>query len=79
MTHTAGVRRAADHINEYYDWMELDDEQLAHIAAIIDEETHVAEMLAFVEKVNAWDFDRTGYRISQAQEEAFALLKKVKG
>ena len=75
MTQTAGAIRAADQIrNGTNGGMSANT-----MADIIDEETHAAEMLAFVEKVAAWDWIGDDKGIEQAQTEAFALLKKVRG
>jgi len=86
MKHTDGAIRAAIIISNHRDW------GIAHgfpefVTKIIDEETHAAEMLAFIEKVAEWDYkvyrsNVTGFNvepIEQAQREAFALIKKVRG
>jgi hypothetical protein len=57
---------------------------LNEIEWIIERETHAADMLAFIEKVAAWDFakfgsDSTNESIYNAQHEAFELIKKVRG
>ena len=74
---TAGAIRAAkiieDGLNKYganfWGYMSW--------AEIINEETHAPEMLAFIEKVASSEYSRD--TIMEAQDEAFALIKKVRG
>jgi len=78
MTQTAGSIRAAEEIEKQ------GEHHLPQMVVIIDRYTHAAEMLAFIEKVAAWDFDGghwklEGEKIIKAQSEAFELIKKVKG
>jgi hypothetical protein len=69
MTQTAGAIRAALHINEFFDWMELNEAQLDTVAAIIESETHNSDMLAFIEWIAEWKLEGKG--------GIFALHKKV--
>lgn len=85
MTQTAGAIRAALHINEFFDWMELNEAQLDTVAAIIESETHNSDMLAFIEWIAEWKLEGKGgifalhKKVHQAQEKAFALIKKARG
>ncbi len=79
--------RAAEQIQKL-----LDDDIFSNtieIANIIDEETHVADMLAFIEEVAGCEFGLNVVRIGniienihsafqRMQKEAFELLKKVR-
>ena len=69
--HSAGAVRAAEHINKYFDWIKLKEFQTDIIAQIIENETHVAEMLAMIEKIVA------GEHIPRI--DAKELLEKVRG
>lgn len=74
-THSAGAVRAA---NKLFPDFEVVDE----ISKIIDRETHAAEMIAFIEKVAAWEFGSNSFNptaLLQVQAEAFILLKKARG
>jgi len=89
--HTAGdgVIRATAKIIE----MELQHSLTpGRVFDIIDNETHAAEMEAFIEKVAAWDFEGRhdtiridniisdmASVISDAQQEAHELLKELRG
>jgi len=74
--HTAGAVRAAIVITNHYD----NPIDLNNCARTIDRETHAAEMLTFIEKVAAWPYTAPqGTAIFMVQEEAFALIKKVRG
>jgi len=78
MKHTAEAIRAAEIISDYL----CIDGCNNNIVAIIEDETHAAEMLAFIEKVAAFDFEgnKNLYdKVIQAQSEAFELIKKVRG
>jgi hypothetical protein len=47
-----------------------------------DKATPIAEMIAFIERIAAWDFDgfsTTLHIIGKTQREAVTLLKKIKG
>ena len=50
------------------------------IEYIIEEKTHCSEMLTFIEKVAAWPYEpqHRAQSIFMVQEEAFALIKKVR-
>lgn len=78
-THSTGALRASYKLKQYgiCDPIIFND-----IARIIDRETHASEMLAFIEKVAAFSFEgnKNLYdKVTQAQAEAFRLLKKVRG
>ncbi len=79
--HTAGARRATNHINEYFDWMELSEHQKGEMDAIIDEETHAAEMEAFIEKVTTLPINEHWTTLRDAliavKREALELIEKV--
>ena len=76
MTQTAGAVRAA---NRYFD--EVNNLKISSVnakkwlAEIIDEETHAAEMEAFIEKVAKGKF----HFAIDALHEAYELLQKVRG
>jgi len=93
--HSKGAIRAAEIIYDGETDIYRNDADYAEIvklAKIIDEETKAAEMLAFIEKIAAWDFEGRhdtiridniisdmASVISDAQQAAFALIKKVRG
>ena len=78
MTHSPGAVRAAEKITAE---MKQPKVLVDWLLNIIYEETHLPELIAFIEKVAAWDFDIDFINgsIEQAQNEAFALIKKVRG
>ena len=78
MTHTAGAIRAAKLINNNLGYAADNPTFINFLKKTIDRETHAAEMLAFIEKVAAWDFDIRGDCVADAQREAFELIKKVR-
>ena len=81
MTHSAGAVRAAQRLLCHAFNMAVLKEiiPIERIAEIIDEETYTSDMQAFIYKVAEWDFDNHRNTISQAQTEATALIKKVRG
>ncbi len=73
--HTAGAIRAADLIIHDIQWTNMPIFQIS-LETIIDNETHAAEMLAFILKVESTDLAN---HIQEIQQEAFELIKKVRG
>ncbi len=75
--HTAGAVRAAFRITRHLTGIGKEDDV---ISIVIEEETHTSEMLAFIEKVAAWDFGFSfdGENITAAQQAAFNLIEKVR-
>ena len=79
--HTAGARKATNHINEYFDWMELSEHQKGEMDAIIDEETHAAEMETFIKKVATVLIPAHGAghsTVIELKREALAFIEKVR-
>ena len=76
MTHTTRAVRAAEHI--YLQPRLTHDIDVDTFASIIDTDTHVAEMLTFIDKVAEGDFGSPSIAGSfyNAQQEAFARIKK---
>ncbi len=78
MTHSPGAIRAARCLVNKRDEVLIG---LEGWARIIDEETHLPELVDFIERVAAWDFvgDNFQERFNRVHKEAFELIKKVRG